>query len=570
MKKIQFTLFVLLLSVSTGFAGKKAQLKLPKIFGDNMVLQQNFQAPVWGWAEPGKKITTKASWLKKKVVTRAAEDGSWNMKLQTPKAGGPYSVKIKSDTTYNFKNVLIGEVWLCSGQSNMEMPVDSVRPGFGGVPNFKLEIATANFPEIRLFTFPKTAATEPQIEVIGSWNVCCPATVPEFSAVAYFFGKELYQRLNVPIGLMNVSWGGSAAEAWTNAENLLQFPEFKTKMEQLDSLMGNTKKNQKKYENAKAEWNQLLHSKKADDFSKLDQWMDVGFNDTSWNIIKVPHLWSHTELAGLTGSVWFRTIVNIPEKWQGKNLKLHLGPIDEMDITWFNSNRIGEHKNSSDWTKKRSYTIPAENVLPGKNTILLHVTNDFGEGGIYGDKKNIKICAEDTSLKQEINLSGEWRYKICLDYKTLPPMPQEIFRWPNQTPTLLYNGMLHPLIPFAIKGVTWYQGESNAANADLYSRLFPVMIKNWRQDWNQGDFPFYFVQIAPYNYKRNYPSGAELRESQLKSLSVLNTGMAVTMVLGHKNDIHPRRNVEVGKRLALWALARDYGFGDIVYSGPFY
>ncbi len=566
MKRVQVLTLVFLLSVGTTFAGKKAQLKLPKIFGDNMVLQQNFQAPVWGWAEPGKKITIKASWLKKKVVTKAAEDGSWQMKLQTPKAGGPYSVKIKSDTTYYFKNVLIGEVWLCSGQSNMEMPVDSLRPGFGGVPNFKLEIATANFPEIRLFTFPKTAATEAQTEVIGSWKVCNPMTVPEFSAVAYFFGKELFQRLNVPIGLMNVSWGGSAAEAWTNAENLLQFPEFKAKVEQLDSL----KENAKKYKNAKNEWDQLLRSKKANDFSKLDQWMNAGFIDTSWKTIKVPHLWSRTDLAGLTGSVWFRTIVDIPEAWKGKNLKLQLGPIDEMDITWFNNYRIGEHVNSSDWTKERNYLIPADNVLPGKNTIILHVTNDFGEGGIYGEIKDIKICPEDTSLKHEINMSGEWRYKICLDYKTLPPMPQSILQRPNQTPTLLYNGMLHPLIPFAIKGVIWYQGESNAAHAELYSRLFPTMIKNWRQDWKQGDFPFYFVQIAPFDYKRNYPSGAELRDSQRKSLSVINTGMAVTMDLGHKTDIHPRRKVEVGKRLALWALSKDYGFKGVVYSGPLY
>ena len=570
MKRIQIFLFVFLLSVSTGFAGKKAQLKLPKIFGDNMVLQQNFQAPIWGWTKPGKKITIKASWLKKKVVTRATESGSWQVKLQTPKAGGPYSIKIKSDTTIYFKNVLIGEVWLCSGQSNMEMPVDSVRKPFPGVPNYKLEIATANFPEIRLFTFPKIAATEPQIKVIGSWKVCDPTTVPNFSAVAYFFGKELYQRLNVPIGLMNVSWGGSAAEAWTKKENLLRFDVFKSQIAQLDSLEEIIQQKQKEYVKAKKERDKLVSVDSENDSGKVASWINQDFSDTTWKLILVPQIWGKTPIRNLTGIAWFSKNIILPDIWKNKNLILELGPIDEMDVTWFNGKKIGEHDKSEDWQKNRIYKIPAAYVLSGKNNVTIRVTNNFGEGGIYGSPNQLKIYPDEMGNPISIPLSGKWKFKIDVDFSKFPLAPQRSGYAKNKFPTLLYNGMLHPLIPFAIKGVIWYQGEGNTSDADLYSRLFPEMIQNWRQDWNQGDFPFYFVQIAPYDYKRNYPSGAELRDAQRKSLSVPHTGMAVTMDLGHKYDIHPRRKVEVGKRLALWALAKDYGFEDVVYSGPLY
>jgi len=570
MKKHIIIICIIFLIVSPVLAGEKAQLKLPAIFGDNMVLQQKSQAPVWGWAKPGSKITIKCSWKKDKIKTRADESGAWQVRLQTPGAGGPYSIKVKNDTTIVFKNVKIGEVWLCSGQSNMSMPVDSVTRSFAGVPNYQMELATVNYSNIRLFHFPRTAAAKPQSEVFGFWEQCDSTTLANFSAAAYFFGKELHERLNVPIGLIHSSWGGSSAEAWTKAEKLLQFPEFKTIVEELDSLAENKGKLQREYEIARAEWDKLARDRQADDLSNFNQWIEADFIDTAWSKIEVPHKWSKTALSGFNGSVWFRKIVYIPENWQDKNLILHLGPIDEMDITWFNGEKIGEHTQVSDYTKERIYTIPSKYIVAGRNSIILQVANHYGEGGIYGQAERIKICPEDSSLDNEISLSGEWRYKICLDYKTLPPIPRHPLGSKHRTPTLLYNAMIHPLIPFSIKGVIWYQGESNTYDADLYSRLFPAMINNWREDWNQGEFPFYYVQIAPYKYGGEYPVAAELREAQRSTLSVPNTGMVVITDLGNVYDIHPRRKVEVGKRLALWALAKDYDVQDVVYSGPLY
>jgi len=568
MKWLGLILIVSLLIFSAVLAADSAQLTVPAIFGDNMVLQQNFQAPVWGWAKPGSKVIVKTAWLEKKLVARADNTGKWQLKIATPKAGGPYWMEIKGDTTYRFENVMIGEVWLCSGQSNMEMPVDSVHGSFRGVPNYKMELATANYPLIRLFQFPRTAALKPQTRVYGQWQPCQPTTVANFSAVAYFFGRELFRRLRVPIGLIHTSWGGSAAEAWTRAEKLWQFDQFRDQLVQLDTCRATMKELDAKYQRELEAWKHLLDFKDGE-LQIIDQIAQNDFADPAWQVMSVPQKWSRTDLKGFTGVVWFGRTIDIPGEWAGKSLTIELGPIDEMDVTFFNGKKIGEHNRQNDWNKKRSYDIPGAIVKSGQNSLAIRVTNLYGEGGIFGKPQQLNLYLRgDASAK--ISLAGEWHYKVVVDQKQLPPQPQMFAARKNKTPALLYNGMLHPLIPYSIKGVIWYQGEANTYDAGLYSQLFPAMIANWREDWNQGAFPFYYVQIAPFQYNRKYPVCAELRDAQRKSLAVPNSGMVVTLDLGNKFDIHPRRKIEVGRRLALWALAKDYDFADVVYSGPLY
>lgn len=387
-----------------------ADVRLPAVISDNMVLQQKAKAPIWGWAEPGEKIVVRASW-NKSAKTTADEDGRWKLKIKTPKAGGPYDITIKGSSIIRLQNVLIGEVWVCSGQSNMQWAMTQTE-------NPEQDIAAADFPDIRLFTVEREIAEQPKEDCSGDWSQCSPETVAEFSAVAYFFGKHLHEELDVPIGLISTNWGGTLAEAWTRKEILASDEDL------------------------------------------------------------VPILERHAVMEA-----------NYPE-----NLKRH-------------------EKNMEAWKVKAE-----------------------------------KAKAEGTKV---------------------PRRPRKPEKRHANSPSSLYNGMIAPIIPFSIQGAIWYQGESNVDRAYQYRTLFPAMIKNWRQDWKQGAFPFYYVQIAPYKYGENRPS-EELREAQRVSLSLKNTGMAVIMDIGNPENIHPKNKLDVGKRLALWALAKDYGKKDIVYSGPLY
>ena len=364
--------FVLLL-VFTLLLDGLPQVKLPSVISSNMVLQQNSIVKFWGWASPGENIIIKGSWLESDITLKADENGSWVTKIKTEKAGGPYNITFTGKNTIELKNILFGEVWFCSGQSNMEWPLSKA-------DNAELEISNADYPEIRLFNVKNDVADLPQndCETTLLWSECSPDTVKNFSAVAYFFARELYKELNIPVGLIESDWGGSSAQVWTKSEVL-----------------------------------------KSD--------------------------------------------------------------------------------------------------------------------------------------------------KILKKFSEKPFNPSYV----HHQPSGLYNAMIHPLINYAIKGVIWYQGEANRNEADIYKLLFPSMIKNWRDDWGYGDFPFYFVQIAPFNY--NEPVvGALLREAQFESMSVPNTGMVVTMDIGNVNDIHPTNKQDIGKRLALWALAKTYNKKNLVYSGPVY
>ena len=392
-----------------------ANVKLPAIIGDNMVLQQGKPASIWGWADPGEEVMVSVSWRSMSWAVTAGQDGKWSFKMTPPKAGGPYEMTLRGRNEIKLKNIMVGEVWVCSGQSNMQFAVKQAING-------EQEVAEADYPNIRLFSVERTVADQPQSDCKGSWAPCSSETVPGFSAVAYFFGRDLYKKLDVPVGLIHTSWGGTPAEAWTRRSILKAESDFAPILQRYNEAVANYPQAREQYEQKLADWHEAVEKAKAEG-------------------------------------------ANAPRR-------------------------------------------PSEPLGPGH----------------------------------------------------------------PHSPSGLYNAMIAPLIPYGIQGAIWYQGESNAGRAYQYRKLFPTMIKNWREDWGLGDFPFIFVQLANFMATKPDPADsawAELREAQSMTLALPNAGMAVIIDIGEANDIHPKNKQDVGKRLALWALANTYG-QKIEYSGPVY
>ena len=518
-----------------------------------MVLQQQADDVIWGWADPGELITVEGSWNNHPVSIKADAQGAFMVKIKTPQAGGPYILTVKGQQTIVLHNVMIGEVWVCSGQSNMELPMQGWPGAY--VLNSAEEIKRADYPDIRLFTVNRDIALSPQKTCEGNWLACNPKSVAPFSATAYFFGRALYRKLKVPIGLIVSCWGGTVAEAWTSNRALRKLDDFDSVLNKLDSTRPLIKEIEAKDKMYNVAWKKALEH-----INTLYEKTD--FDDHGWKIMNLPTIWEKAGYPDLDGIVWFREKVNILASWVGKLLEIDLGPIDDNDITWFNGKKIGA---TEGWLVPRSYKISGDLVKAGENVIAVGVTDLGGNGGIYGKKEMLKIYPVGTSPDQGISLAGDWKYKIAFVKHSVPLITQN----PNY-PTVLYNGMIAPLIPFAIRGVIWYQGESNVGRAKQYTKLFPAMISDWRRRWEEGDFPFYFVQIAPYPYGGNGMESAALRDAQRTTLQLPNTGMAVTLDIGDTTNIHPANKQEVGRRLALWALANTYGEKGIVYSGPLY
>lgn len=530
------------------------QLKLPAIFADSMVLQQKVDAPVWGWTAPGETVVLTASWSGKKMHTVADDKGRWMMKLGTPVAGGPYTISIEGKEKRVLHDVWVGEVWVCSGQSNMEMPVSgwSTDP----IRNSAEEMAAAKYPSIRMFTVEKEIAFTPKSDLSGSWATCTPATVGAFSATAYFFGRELFNTLKVPVGLIHTSWGGTIAEAWTSEASLRMMKDFDKELDKIDSVNKNRAAIQVADSIHHLTWQAVLTDRGKTYSNNVIK---------DWKTMQLPGVWENAGLPDVDGIVWFKKVVNIPESWAGRDLKLDLGPIDDRDITYFNGQELDSTMQGFTWAVERHYTVPGKWVRAGENIIAVKVIDDGGTGGIYGTASQMTLYPASDKKDAGIPLSGEWYFKVV----ATKPLPL-LNTWPNQ-PSVLYNSMIAPLVPFAIKGAIWYQGESNVGRALQYTRLFPLMIKDWRKQWGQGTFPFYFVQIAPFKYGGNQVDAAQLRDAQRRSLSLAEkTGMAVTLDIGNNNNIHPANKQEVGKRLALWALNKTYNKASLSYSGPLY
>jgi len=534
-----------------------ADVKLPAVMSDHMVLQQQSDARLWGWADPGEEVSVKGAWAKAfSKPIKAGKDGKWEQKLTTPKAGGPYTITVKGNNTVTLKNILIGEVWVCSGQSNMEW-------GMSWINNSKQELAEAKHPEIRLFDVKNTTASLPLDDVRGQWYECHSESVATcgefggFSAVAYYFARKLQQQLNVPIGLITADVRGTPAESWTSSEMLLTMPDFAEQVKiflDKDAL----KKAMAKYEIDLAKWQEAM--KKAD-AGISEKWENPQLDESSWKKIEVPSTFEKSEVGKIDGVVWYRTTLELPADLAGKGMTVSLGAIDDEDITYFNGTKIGEVKG---WNRARDYQIDGSLVKAGKNVLVVRVKNTGKDGGFAAKPDDMFL----QSGEKKVAIAGQWLYKISVDLSSIPRAPRRPGRMSNQTPTSLYNGMINPIVPFTIKGAIWYQGEGNSLKPTQYQTLFPNMIQSWRNAWKIGDFPFYYVQIAPYNYgDRN---SALLREAQMMTLSMKNVGMVVTMDIGNFTDIHPKNKKDVGLRLARWALAKDYGQKDVVYSGPIY
>lgn len=545
MKKYTETLILCCLCLFV--SALQAEVKLPHIFADNMVIQQNKPIKIWGWAD--KNETVEVRFLDQVKKTKADKAGYWQLQLSPVSYGGPYTLEIKGKkNNISLKNILIGEVWLCSGQSNMEWVVSNSM-------NAEEEIAKANYPQIRAFNVVKDMSFDPKSDLNGKWEICSPESVGDFSAVGYFFARKLYQELDIPIGIINSSWGGTDIETWTSHDSFSALPDkFMARYNQLEgkelpTLIKENEQNEKAFQEAL-----------SNDQGIKDGWYDPSFNTNTWGKMPVPKLWDG-ELASVDGIIWFRYNFTLPNGSEGKPAKLQLGTIDDNDETWINGVKVGE---TAGYSVNRIYTVPQNILKNGTNTIVVKVTDNAGGGGLWGNKEDLFIDINE----QKYPLAGDWQYQLSVTNKEY----KYIDISPNMYPTLLYNAMINPIINFQIKGAIWYQGENNAGAAYNYRTLFPNMINNWRSKWGY-EFPFYWVQLANFMAKDDTPKEsewAELREAQTMTLSLPQTGQAVITDIGEANDIHPRNKQDVGIRLALNALDKDYGKADIIYSGPTY
>lgn len=516
-----------------------AAVTLPKIFTDNMVLQRNKPVEVWGWANKGDKITVLFNG--QKLHAKTGKDGKWSVTLQPMTHGGPFEMTVQSKKeNIVLKNILIGDVWLCSGQSNMEWI-------FRNTSDFSTDVTKSSNASIRLFTVQKDMSYTEEKELAGGqWLECNPQTVPDFSAVGYYFGRKLQQDLDVPIGLINSSWGGTVIQTWMSMDVITQFDRYKNLPRPQIIPRDTIEARNKRYQDAV-----------ANDIGMTGKWYDPATATAGWNEVKVPGAWERTAIGNEDGLIWFRKEVNIPAEMAGKEALINLGPIDDRDITYVNGIKAGANDL---YSAPRQYRL-AKGFKAGKNVIVVRVYDTGGNGGFYGKPEELYVEVDG----KKISLAGDWSYRPS----ALTSTHQVVSMNPNMFPSLLYDAMINPIIDFAIKGAIWYQGESNAGEAHFYRTLFPAMIKNWREKWGY-DFPFFWVQLANFMSPDQNPAGsdwAELREAQNRTLSLPATGQAVIIDIGEEKDIHPKNKKEVGERLALSALKVAYG-KDIVYSGP--
>ena len=589
--------FALLFAIIAIGSAPRAQADLRKpflapLFTDNMVLQRGMADPVWGWTTPGSAVIVTFQGKTARVV--AGPDGEWRAKIGPFKAGGPYELSVEGpqptasplallDTAsasppfYHVRlhNVMVGDVWLCSGQSNMEF-------GVGNLLNPQKTIAAANDPNIRLFTAAKDPALTPQATTTGRWQVCTPATIQSqgtwsgFSAVAYFFGRDLQQKTHVPIGLLLSSWGGTPAEAWTSEAALRKsVPDFDPQLDQLDAARTDPETQQAR----DAAWYE------KNDPGTTASWQNLGFDDSAWKTAAQPGYFQASgipELANINGVVWYRRTFDLPAgaginsagtlpgggavpvivDTDSKDAVLHL-LADDNDTTWVNGVQVGATKG---YNTPRAYPIPAYVLKPTGNVVAVRVLDTGGSGGLWGDPSGLSLEVPGAA---NVPLAGDWRIHLGVSLASASPLPVSP-RSDANFPSVLYNGLISPLTTFGIRGAIWYQGEANAGRDAQYRRLLPAMIADWRQAWGEGNFPFLIVQLAGWSDPGSDASWPGLRDAQWQTAqTVPNTDIATAIDIGGGTNIHPKNKQEVGRRLALVAEAEVYG-DKVTYSGPVY
>jgi sialate O-acetylesterase len=433
------------------------------------------------------------------------------------------------------------------------------------------EIANADWPAIRMFSVEHQVAREPQRLVGGQWRSAQPSTVHDFSAVGYFFARELYRAIGVPVGIIDASWGGTPVEAWTSIEALKSVMDVDGELRRWASSAEEIERIRVDYERALVRWEEESLPTDLGNVGEGKGWASPDFDDDGWPVMPVPGPWQSRGL-DFNGVVWFRKTIDIPSAWAGHDLVLSLGAIDDFDHTYFNGSLAGAHPKGTPGAYRipRHYQVSGARVRPGKNVIAVRVFDHFGEGGLLGPAAEMFLETKDVA-GGHLPLSGGWRYAVERRipfvapgvFRTYPPAPPVLL--PQNAPSALFSGMIAPLLPFGLRGVIWYQGESNVEGYRAYTQRFVAMIRDWRARFQQRELPFYFTQLANYAASPAWPY---LREAQAGALSEVSTAMAVAIDIGDPNDIHPRNKQEVARRLSLLALARTYGKADIEASGP--
>lgn len=526
-----------------------AQLRLPRLISDGMVLQRDQSLRLWGWASPQEKVSL--LFKNKQYKTQADATGNWEIKLPAQPAGGPFDLLFRGQNEVKVSNVLFGDVWICAGQSNMVLPMERVKE------KYPEDIASANYPEIRLFFVATLTDLQKKRDDFpsGSWKVANPKDVLQFSAVAYFFARNLYEKYHVPIGLINSSVGGTPIEAWIGEEGLTKFPELTATLQKnKDSLYIKSLLKQMAATNT---------PRKSRDkgMSETVPWYSADYVPKGWRRMNVPGYWEDQGIKDLNGVVWYRKEIDVPASMTGVSAKLFLGRIVDADIAYINGKQVG---NVTYQYPPRRYEIPAGVLKEGKNTLVVRVINQAGKGGFVPDK-NYSLVANG----QVLDIKGDWWCKVG---EVFPPAKDNGVNFSAQNqPSALFNAMIAPLVSTAAKGFLWYQGESNTGNPEPYRDLLPALVQDWRSRWGQGDLPFFGVQLANFmevDYLPSESQWAVLREGQLKLLSVPNTALVVTIDLGEWNDIHPLNKKDIGYRLSLAAQKLAYGDQNVVHSGP--
>jgi len=551
--------------MALGALAARADVILPVIFSDHAVLQNAGKVPIWGKADPGERVVVSLG--ETKAEAQAGEDGRWRVTLDTRAcAEGPFELIVEGKNRLVIRDVMIGEVWVCAGQSNMELALPST---FG---NVQQEIDGSANTMLRQFLVEKNAAFEPLDTVKGRWAVCSPESVRNFTAVGYYFGKMLQRQLKRPVGLINTSWGSTPCESWTSAAGLDHDPALKARKDELIEEAKTLPQRLKDFTAAFQSW-----AKKYDrpprSTPDISAWASSSASTADWKPIQVPGTFAEAGLAD-SGVIWLRRKVGVNADNVGRDMEIKLGVINGFDTVYWNGEKLGETSPEIPGSRNiRTYIVPRKLMQSGEGTLAVRVYNPVGGAGLEAPKNAPPLLAGATRLE------GEWLAKE--EYRMGAPTEEarkEYPQAPNNPPearfiaTTLFNAMVSPIVPYGIRGVIWYQGEANAGRAIQYGTLFPLMIKDWRSHWGQGDIPFYFCQLANYSTKKDAPeenSWAELREAQGKALALPNTGMAVLIDIGEEGDIHPRNKVDVGDRLARIALTKTYG-EKIPSEGPRY
>lgn len=545
-----FRLIPLMLSVALSAFANEARPLLSPIFSDHMVVQRGRPNTFWGWANAGE--TVRVSLGDQTVVTTTDADGCWQVQLTPVYPGGPYTLTVEATTRVEIHDIIPGDVWLCSGQSNMEFPLSRALDG-------DAEVAAADHPQIRFFKVPQRVRYSPASLPEGTWQLCSPDSVARdgLSAVAYYFARKLHAETGVPIGVVQAAVGGTPAETWMSPESLQPLGEFDRELAEIERLRA---------AGGPAYGNYIMHWYDAYDIgSREPSWADPAISDAEWKSVSVPGVFKFLGLNEVPAVVWLRKEIELPDPLPAGTARLHLGSVEKMDTAFLNGRWIG----ASAWVDySRVYNIPADVLKPGKNLLALRIFKLKSAESFLSAPETLQLELGDG---RRIALAGDnWRARLSVDARAPHPLPLGFDNWPTM-PAVLHHGMIHPLAPLTLSGVLWYQGEANAERAWQYRRILPALIHDWRRTFQQPDLPFYIVSLPAFMKRAAEPRDdgwAELREAQaFTARTTPHTHIAVTIDTGDADDIHPIDKRPVGERLALLALASHYG-KSVVSRGP--